>query len=188
MYYSYKMTQCTTTNHVQTIRMSMNKRSMICTQLIDTYPSPSFFFRDKAVRPFSPAICFCGPIAFACPFAFCEIVAYFLAVELEVETAVTLGATVAFKRVPGEMALADCFLLLFEISGPGVARLVTGDSAAEVESAVPICGVDINSSTRFASLRLASPFSVRVLHRAERRGGDDIMLRVWGCLLLLMCL
>ena len=181
------MTQCTTTNHVQTIRMSMNKRSMICTQLIDTYPSPSFIFRDKAVRPFSPAIFFCGPIAFACPFAFC-VVAYFLAVKLEVETALTLVAAVAFKRVPGEMALADCFLLLIEISVPCVARLVTGDSAAEVESAVPIRGADIKSSTRFASLRLASPFSVRVLHRAERRGGDDIMLRVWGCLLLLMCL
>ena len=185
------MTQCTTTNHVQTIRMSMNKSSMICTQLIDTYPSPSFFFRDKAVRPFSPAICFCGPIAFACPFAFCEIVAYFLAVELEVDTALTLGATVAFKHVPGEMVLADCFLLLFVLSGPGMARLVTGDSAAEVESAVPIRGADRKSSMRFASLRLASPFSVRVLHRAERRGGDDdmiVMLRVWGCLLLLMCL
>ena len=180
------MTQCTTTNHVQTIRMSMNKRSMICTQLIDTYPSPSFIFRDKAVRPFSPAICFCGLIAFACPFAVCEIVAYFLAVELEVETALTLGAAVAFKCVPGEMALADCFLLLFVISGPGI--LVTGDSAAEVESAVPICGVDINSSTRFASLRFASPFSVRVLDRAKQWGGDDIMLRLWGCLLLLICL
>ena len=166
----------------------MNKRSMICTQLIDTYPSPSFFFRDKAVRPFSPAICFCGPIAFACPFAFCEIVAYFLAVELEVETAVTLGATVPFKRVPGEMALADCFLLLFVISGPGMARLVTRDSEAEVESDVPIGGADRKLSMRFASLRLASPFSVRVLHRPERCGGDDIMLRVWGCLLLLICL
>ena len=179
--------------------MSMNKISMICIQLIDTYPCPSFFFLDKAVRPFSPAICFCGPIAFACPFAVCKIVAYFLAVELEVETELTLGATVAFKHVPGEMVLADCFLLLFVvisgpgfvISGPGMARLVTRDSEAEVESDVPIGGADRKSSMRFASLRLASPFSVRVLHRAERRGGDDdmiVMLRVWGCLLLLICL
>jgi hypothetical protein len=76
-------------------------------------------------------------------------------------------------RVPGPVTVESFSLLPFE------ARLVSGE-LADGGSAVPICDADLKSPLGFVALSFASPFSVCLMIRVEKRrgGGEGMMLGV----------